>query len=138
MLSLFVFYFYRKSLIPFVNVLWRFSLFLFFLYYLADEFLDQFIYKKYIAIYKNNVPKKVLRLIYFITINFLWISWKLGLRNISKRITSCIFLNIYTPPQHALTRIILFLLRWLVKLNLNLTQKLKKPYILTWKSLKLI
>ena len=27
---------------------------------------------------------------------------KLGLRNISKRITSIIFLNIYTPPQHAL------------------------------------
>ena len=28
---------------------------------------------------------------------------KLGLRNISKRITSLIFLNIYTPPQHVLT-----------------------------------
>ena len=41
---------------------------------------------------------------------------KLGLRNISKRITSCIFLNIYTPPQHALTRIILFLLK-LIKLK---------------------
>ena len=27
---------------------------------------------------------------------------KLGLRNISKRITSLIFLNIYTPLQHAL------------------------------------
>ena len=27
---------------------------------------------------------------------------KLGLRNISKRMTSLIFLNIYTPPQHAL------------------------------------
>ena len=36
---------------------------------------------------------------------------KLGLRNISKMITSLIFLNIYTPPQHALTRIILFLLK---------------------------
>ena len=32
---------------------------------------------------------------------------KLGLRNKPKRITSLIFLNIYTPPQHALTRIIL-------------------------------
>ena len=32
---------------------------------------------------------------------------KRGLRSISKRITSLIFLNIYTPPQHALTRIIL-------------------------------
>ena len=36
---------------------------------------------------------------------------KQGLRNISKRITSLIFLNIYTPPQHALTHIILFSLR---------------------------
>ena len=25
---------------------------------------------------------------------------KLGLRNISKRLTSLIFLNIHTPPQH--------------------------------------
>ena len=31
---------------------------------------------------------------------------KLGLRNISKSITSLIFLNIYIPPQHALTHII--------------------------------
>ena len=36
---------------------------------------------------------------------------KLGLRSISKRITSLIFLNIYTPPQHALTHIILFVLK---------------------------
>ena len=33
---------------------------------------------------------------------------RLGLRNISKRIKSLIFLNIYTLPQHALTHIILF------------------------------
>ena len=36
---------------------------------------------------------------------------KLGLRNISKGITSLIFLNIYTPPQHVLTHIILFVLK---------------------------
>ena len=36
---------------------------------------------------------------------------KLRLRNISKRITSIIFLNIYTPPQHVVARIILFLLK---------------------------
>ena len=36
---------------------------------------------------------------------------KLGLRNISKRIISLIFLSIYTPPQHALTYIILFVLK---------------------------
>ena len=34
--------------------------------------------------------------------------FRLGLRNIPKRITSLIFSNIYTPPQHALTHIILF------------------------------
>ena len=36
---------------------------------------------------------------------------KLGLRNISKRITSLIFLNIYTLPKHALTHIIPFVLK---------------------------
>ena len=36
---------------------------------------------------------------------------KLGLRSISKRITSLIFLNICTPPQHVLTHIILFVLK---------------------------
>ena len=39
-----------------------------------------------------------------------------------KRITSRIFLNIYTPPQHALTPIILFLLKELIKLTLNVHQ----------------
>ena len=33
---------------------------------------------------------------------------KLRLRSISKRITSLMFLNIYTPLQHALTHIIIF------------------------------
>ena len=33
---------------------------------------------------------------------------ELGLRSISKKITSLMFLSIYTPPQHALTHIILF------------------------------
>ena len=36
---------------------------------------------------------------------------KLGLRNISKRITSLIFLNICTPQQHALTHIIILPLK---------------------------
>ena len=36
---------------------------------------------------------------------------KLGLRSMSNRITSLIFSNIYTPPQHALTHIILFALK---------------------------
>ena len=46
---------------------------------------------------------------------------KLGLRNILKRITRLIFLNIYTSLQHALTRIILFLSNRLVKLILDST-----------------
>ena len=33
------------------------------------------------------------------------------IESIPKRITSFIFLNIYTPPRHALTRIILFVLK---------------------------
>ena len=37
-------------------------------------------------------------------------SLKIGLRDISKRITSVIFLNIYTPLQHPLTHIILFII----------------------------
>ena len=36
---------------------------------------------------------------------------KQGLRNTSKRIVTLMFLNIYTPPQHALTDIIIFLLK---------------------------
>ena len=44
---------------------------------------------------------------------------KLGLRNISKRITSLIFLKIYTPTQHALTHIIFFVLKQSIKLTLN-------------------
>ena len=36
---------------------------------------------------------------------------KLRLRSISKRITSPIFLNIYTPAQHALTHTIVFVLK---------------------------
>ena len=44
---------------------------------------------------------------------------KLGLRNISKRITSHMFLNIYTPAQHALT--IIFPLKQLIKVTLRLT-----------------
>ena len=36
---------------------------------------------------------------------------ELGLRSISKRITSLIFKNIYTPPQHVLTHTALFVLK---------------------------
>ena len=42
---------------------------------------------------------------------------RLGLRNISKRIKSLIFLNIYTLPQHALTHIIHFCFKTIYKGN---------------------
>ena len=64
------------------------------------------------------------------------VNLKLGLRNISKRIKSLIFLSIYTPRQHALTHIILFVLKQSIKLTLHSTQKLKKFYILIGASLK--
>ena len=44
---------------------------------------------------------------------------KPGLRSISKGITSLIFSNIYIPPQYALTHIILFVLKELIRLTLN-------------------
>ena len=55
---------------------------------------------------------------------------KLGLRNTSQRITRLIILNIYTLPQHSLTSIIFFLLKYLIKITLNWTGKLTKLYIL--------
>ena len=61
---------------------------------------------------------------------------KLGLRSISKRITSLIILNIYSPQQHTLTHISLFVLKQLIRLTLNSTEKLQKLYILTGKKLK--
>ena len=51
---------------------------------------------------------------------------KLGLRSISKRITILIFLNIYTPTQHALTPIILFIFKIIDKVNSNFDLKIKE------------
>ena len=56
---------------------------------------------------------------------------KLGLRSISKRITSLIFLNIYTPPQHALTHIILFVL--VDKANSKFNLKIKEALHINWR-----
>ena len=49
------------------------------------------------------------------------IIFKLGLTSISKRTKSLIFLKIYTPLQSTLTYTILFVLKLLMKLTLNLT-----------------
>ena len=61
---------------------------------------------------------------------------KLKLRNILKRIASLIFLNIYTPPQHALSRIILFRLKRLIdliaKANSKFDLKIKETLHISW------
>ena len=54
---------------------------------------------------------------------------KLGLRNISKRITSCIFLNIYTPPQHALT----LSFKIIDKANSKFDLKIKEALHINWR-----
>ena len=46
---------------------------------------------------------------------------RIELRSISKKITSLIFLNIYIPPQDAVTHIILFVSKQLIRLTLNST-----------------
>ena len=51
---------------------------------------------------------------------------KLGLRNISKRITGLIFLNIYTAPEHALAHIILLVLKIIDKANSKSDLKIKE------------
>ena len=48
--------------------------------------------------------------------------FKLGLRNISKRITSFIFLNFDTPSQHALAHIVLLNILPFIKPNLSAQQ----------------
>ena len=65
--------------------------------------------------YKDPIPDEIPKpfLLYTFTCAILAklvVILKLGLRNISKRKPSLIFLNIYTPLQHALTHIILFVL----------------------------
>ena len=63
-----------------------------------------------ISIFSYYINLLVLAVILAILVKLVVIL-KLGLKSISKRITSLIFLNIYTPPQHALTHIILFILK---------------------------
>ena len=57
---------------------------------------------------------------------------KLGLRSISKRITSLIFLNIYTLPKHALTHIILCF-KIIDKANSKFDLKIKEALHINWR-----
>ena len=57
---------------------------------------------------------------------------KLGLRNISKRITSLIFLNIYTLPKCALSHIILCF-KIIDKVNSKFDLKIKEALHINWR-----
>ena len=57
---------------------------------------------------------------------------KLGLRNMSKRITSLIFLDIYTPLQQALTHRIL-LVKIIDKANSKFDVKIKEALHINWR-----
>ena len=61
---------------------------------------------------------------------------KLGLRNITKRIISLIFLNIYTPPHHALAHTILFFFSFFFlidKANSKFHLKIKEALDVNWR-----
>ena len=57
---------------------------------------------------------------------------KLGLRSISKRTTSFIFLNIYTLPQHALTHTTLCL-KIIDDANSKFDLKIKEALNINWR-----
>ena len=58
---------------------------------------------------------------------------KLGLRSISKRIINLIILNIYTPPQHPLTLIVLFCFKTIDKANSKFNLKIKEALHINWR-----
>ena len=64
---------------------------------------------------------------------------KLGLRSISKRIISLIFLNIYIPRQHALTNNSLCFICFKIidKANSKLDFKIKEALHINWRKPKL-
>ena len=73
---------------------------------------NSFNIKNYFS-YKDPIPnnlESLLAVVLAILVKLV-INLKLALRSILKRITSPIVLNIYTPQQHALTHIILFVLK---------------------------
>ena len=62
---------------------------------------------------------------------------KLRLRNISKTITSLIFLNTDTPPQDALVHIILFPFKIVDKANSKLDLKIQEALHINWRKANL-
>ena len=62
----------------------------------------------------------------------LFVILKLGLRSIPKRITSLIFVNIYTPPQHALTHNSVSF-KIIDKANFKFELKIKEALHINWR-----
>ena len=62
---------------------------------------------------------------------------KLALRNMWKRVTNLIFLNICTPPHYVLTRIILFFKEIIDKANSKFDLKIKETLHMNWTKPKL-
>ena len=58
---------------------------------------------------------------------------KQGLRSISKRITSLIFLYIYTPTQHDLTNLILFCFKIIDRADSKFNLKNKEALHTNWR-----
>ena len=58
--------------------------------------------------------------------------WKIGMRSISQKISSLIFLNIYTPPQHALTHNSLCF-KVIDKANSKFYLKIKEAFHVNWR-----
>ena len=69
-----------------------------------------------------------------VTLAKLVVILKLELRDISKIVTSLIFLNNYTPHQHALTGMVLFLLKYKIndKDNSKFDLKIKEALHINW------
>ena len=86
--------------------------------------------------YKDSIPDDLKSLLVLAVVPTILakldVILKLGLRNISKRITSLIFLNIYTPPQHALTHIILYF-KIIDKANSKFDLKNKEALHINWR-----
>ena len=101
------------------------------IYCYINDFLKQNISKKTSCIVGNK--KSSWKICILAILVKLVVILRLGLGNISKRITSLIFLNIYTPPEHALTSIIIFPLKKIDKPNSKFDLKIKEALHIIWR-----
>ena len=57
---------------------------------------------------------------------------KSGLRSISKKIKSLMFLNIFTPQQHALTHTVFFVFKIIDKTNSKFCMEIEEALHINW------